>query len=260
MADDHDRNDDDAADRELREKLERIEDPLEKIQAITDDAVARVAPTKEKVEEQEDKTDKAAERASRLASSGVKSAILPDDFDRLVRGTRADIFPTFAIKVAREWYESLKDGDYKRAKGYLVLYGQTGRGKTVAGAYVIAQMGGIYVEAEELREAMTGGRFTEKRRTLILESRFVMVDDLGTEENDDKAQRALFSFVNQRQGLKRGLTLITSNLALEKVVENGIERSDKAFKTRYDDRIIGRLYHAGRFVEAVGPDLRRRDC
>lgn len=222
---------------------------------IAEDA-QKIAPTKEAVERVEQQTLHAAKRTERLEESGVADVILPEDFDRIVSG-EPTMLPTMAFRAVSAWHEAFKG---ERAGSIhvpiTVLYGMTGRGKTVAGAWLIAHEGGVYVTAPELYHLFSNSRRDENRINQILRARVALLDDLGTEENDAKAQGALWEFVNKRQGLRRAMTLITANLALYPIP--GKVAEERAFVSRYDERIKRRIEHAGRFVEATGEDLRRR--
>jgi chromosomal replication initiation ATPase DnaA len=243
-------------DQALRARLERIDDPMERVNALAKDAAARAptdpAPRPRQATTRRESTPE--ERSARLESSGIRAAITPQDYDRIVRGRADAIFPTAALTKTQHWFESFHREREAPYKPYLTLYGLTGRGKTLAGAWLIGEEGGLYVEAEELREVFVGGYRTEKRRELILQARVVVLDDLGTEDNDAHAQRAFYRFVNRRQGMSKGMTMITTNLALV----GPKERPELGLLTRYDDRTTGRLQHSGHLVHAIGDDLRRR--
>jgi DNA replication protein DnaC len=128
----------------------------------------------------------------------------------------------------------------------LALLGPTGRGKTVAAAWLLADLGGFYTTGEELRRAMRS--YNPRDAELLLQlyrARSLIVDDLGTEQDLESARTALFEVVNRRMGLPRAYTVLTSNLSRE------------AFAERYGERTLRRLEHQGLVVEVEGEDLRR---
>lgn len=224
-------------------------------QAIANEAKDH-APDAAVVEAEENAGVKAEVRAQRLTESGVREAITPEDYDRIVRG--AGLFPTHAFKTVEAWHQTFHKKRAGRHVPIVVMYSLTGRGKTVSGAWLIAEEGGCYVTAPEARSVLTSGHWNDARRKdKILRSRVTVFDDLGTEKNDEDAQTALFLFANQRQGLDSGLSLITANLALRVMVDGRVV-PEKGLLTRYDERTVNRLQHVGRFVEATGADLRRK--
>jgi DNA replication protein DnaC len=129
---------------------------------------------------------------------------------------------------------------------FLWLCGLTGRGKTVACMGALAELGGTYVTADEVRRAFA--QETDEARELRFRMRgscLVLIDDTGTERDAAKAKQALQELVNLRQG--RGLiTLITSNLSKADV------------RKRYDERTVARIEHQGVIVEVEGNDMRRK--
>lgn len=221
---------------------------------IAEDA-QKIAPSREDVERVEQLTVHAAKRTERLEESGVGDVITPEDFDRIVKGAPV-MLPTMAFRTVQAWHECFSGQREGVHVPITVLYGMTGRGKTLAGAWLVAQEGGVYVTAPELRSLFSSPVRNENRINQILRARVALLDDLGTEENDAKAQGALWEFVNKRQGLRSAMTLITANLALYPIPSKVPE--ERAFVSRYDERIKRRIEHIGRFVEATGDDLRRR--
>lgn len=215
------------------------------------ESAAASAPTREQAEAAA-RADAAGElarlREERLDPAREFSAgavILPADRAAIVRGTLRE---THALRMVRAWHalyrEAIGPGPRRAWPAFLTLYGPRGRGKTLAGAWLLATEGGLYVSADELvrRASSTHWRDTEWVAR-VLAARVVVLDDVGTEGADARAP--MFDFVNRRQGLARALTLITSNLA---------GRAD--FVGRYDDRVVERLEHAGRMVAVQGDDLR----
>lgn len=212
---------------------------------------AKTAPTREELAEH-DAAAMADTRSDRLDPErefSAGAAILPADREAIVRGTLAK---THALRVVEAWRGLYRGGDERSLATrrefvpFLTLYGPTGLGKTVAGAWLLAYEGGLYVSVEELRRRLTSGHWRDASwADQVLRARVVVLDDVGTEDGDARA--AMFELVNRRQGLARAMTLITSNLVC---------RDD--FVQRYDERVVRRLEHAGRMVECKGTDMRRR--
>lgn len=210
-------------------------------------------------------------RRERLEASGIADAIMPEDVECVVR----DQFPeqSHALRLVKRWvyvHGTLN----MRAFSWLVMTGLRGRGKTVAGAWLLAfeEQGaasrgqardvrsskpsdhynphaGLYVHAEVLRRARTDW----KERALFeraCNARTLVVDELGTEgderdEEDASAKRMLAELVTRRAGLSTAWTFLIGNVAEEELVP------------RYDERAIEKIRQRGRFVICEGPNLRR---
>jgi DNA replication protein DnaC len=131
---------------------------------------------------------------------------------------------------------------------FWTLVGPTGRGKTVAGGWLIAHIGGAYVCAEDackLFRAPAHSRAAATWEQLMLK-RVLVLDDLGTEREAEDGVAMLNNVVNRRQGLSTGWTLMTANL------------TKAEYLARYDERAIRRIEHQGAIVVVKGEDLRRK--
>ncbi len=125
----------------------------------------------------------------------------------------------------------------------LVLAGPTGRGKSFAATWALAEYhhAGVWLSAAECRVAGW-----DELRPKAAASKLLVVDDLGRESTDWSA-RELGDLVELR--FNRGhRTVITTNL------------TTRALFQRYGDRVESRLSDArfSRVAETPGPDLRRR--
>lgn len=188
-------------------------------------------------------------REERLADNALFAgpAITPDDKLAILRGTlNRKVHSLNVVMSWRERFRGIRPGVHVPI---VALLGPRGRGKTVAGAWLIAEEGGHYVSALDLCKRLLSGHWKDSSWSdQVLRSRVVVLDDVGTEPEKDRndAMAAMFEFVNRRQALARGLTLITANLT----------RAD--FDERYGERTVDRIMHVGVFVEAKGEDLRRK--
>lgn len=175
---------------------------------------------------------------------GIRGAITAEDRAAIVsdQGLRN----THALRAVQRWF-NVRSGSVQRPLGALALVGNTGRGKTLAGAWLIARLGGQYVTAESLRRAFVSTHWRD-RGVLdeLCNQRCLMVDDAGTELDAITAQAAMFEVVNRRMGNPRAWTLITANLTAGE------------FRERYGERTTRRIEHQGAIIEVEGEDLRRR--
>jgi len=179
-------------------------------------------------------------RQERLSRS--RPALPTEDIQALVDGRPGE---SAALDWVRRWHA------YQRAhkqppRTFLALLGLTGRGKTYAGGWLLAEEGGYYVTADELRRKVTSPSYKDRDwLDLIVQGRCVVVDDVGTEFDAAGANAALFELVNRRLSMARGFTLLTGNL------------TETEFRERYDERTVRRIEHQGALVTVEGTDLRR---
>lgn len=212
---------------DVRELFKRLADEASQ-NALSDEELAR-----ERV------LSTQALREERL--EGVRGVIPDDDYARLVTG---DLKQTDALMAIKRWHETRPL--MKSPFSMMVLLGEPSRGKTLAAGWLLAEVGGFYITAEELRRLYRGyGVVSEARLDRLLKSRCLVVDDVGTELEEESAQSAIFEVVNRRQGLHRGWTVFTGNITTQE------------FAMRYGDRTVRRIQHQGAFAEVGGPDLRR---
>lgn len=142
----------------------------------------------------------------------------------------------------------------------LVLWGGTGAGKSVAAAYWLTRCARVQIHTAELGSSWQWDGRTKfatvfdlqrKARSFdpkdkawmddVLHCRALVLDDLGQEAGDLRAQVSEVIFERHRQGR---LTCITTNLAPD------------AFGARYDDRNVSRILQGGAFLDCGSSDLR----
>lgn len=169
------------------------------------------------------------ERAQPAITGPMKEAIIDGSLERSSAGAAVHC-----------WYQK------PRAAPILVLAGTIGRGKTVAAASLIAEVGGRYITAEPLLKLATNSYSEVAERYRVLsESTPVVVDDVGREERDDRFGIVLLNFLDGRRG-GRHRTLLITNLTQEQ------------FLVRYpDERLRSRLRESARWALDLGPDLRQ---
>lgn len=177
-----------------------------------------------------------------LRASNIEGAITSEDWHWIVKDTIP--LATHALDAVQRWYVVRQDG--RRARTMQVLIGETGRGKTLAAAWLLARVGGTYVTSEEMRW-LKMSNYPAKRDEFarLARTRVLVVDDVGGELDAATAAGTLFEVVNHRQGLANGWTVLTGNLSVAD------------FEKRFGIRTVRRIEHQGRLVEVEGPDLRR---
>jgi hypothetical protein len=190
--------------------------------------------------ERREKESAANERRERLQASGIAGAITPQDVELIVRD---ELMDTKALRAVKRWEHVRSSGTSSFAM--LVVDGEMGIGKTVAGGWILGRKGGFFATLEALRLS----RRSRDRRDFerACRTHCLVVDELGIEDDDeDSAQRALYELVNRRAGLAYAWTLFTTNLGRPELLE------------RYDLRTIARIEHRGMIFHAEGPNLRMR--
>lgn len=187
--------------------------------------------------------DESEQREARLLESGVRGAITDEDFEGLIAGT---LLETHAIRSVQRW-RNVRSGSATKPMTTLVLVGLTGRGKTLAGGWLLAAIGGKYATAETLRRSVVSTHWRDAAPLeQLIKARCVVIDDAGGELDANSAAAAMFELVNRRSGHSRSWTLITANMPQEE------------FRERYGERTIRRIEHQGAIIEVSGEDLRRK--
>lgn len=123
----------------------------------------------------------------------------------------------------------------------LLLLGPTGRGKSYAATWAIAEAGGVWLSAADCRVAEW-----DDLRPRAVAARLLVVDDLGREPNG-WAQRELADLLELRHN--RGLrSIVTSNTPAARIA------------AIYGDRLASRWADGDytRIVDVLGRDLRDR--
>jgi DNA replication protein DnaC len=137
-----------------------------------------------------------------------------------------------------------------RAPGdIIVLSGHAGCGKTAAACWWLLQTPPrsrepMFVTAARLSRM---SRFDEEAMDEIIRAGRLVIDDLAVEYADEKGffKSLLDEVINARYSDALP-TLITTNIDV------------KAFKLRYEERIVDRIRETGRFESLDNPSLRKR--
>lgn len=208
---------------------------------------AKEAPSREDVESAHSKIE-AASREERLRQAGLwgEGPIPEEDLRRLVDGEA--LVSSQALRAVQRWFRIRGGGGGggERRTGFtiLALCGEMGRGKTFAGAWLLAQLGGRYISAEEMRRTYVRFSPNDADVSRAKRARVLVIDDLGTELDAEEGAAALFDLLNKRMGNPYGWTLLTANLLADEFTE------------RYGERTIERIKQCGAFMEVSGPNLR----
>lgn len=169
---------------------------------------------------------------------------LPDaDVAGLVSG---NLLETVSLSVAQEWFTN------PARKPCLVLAGGTGCGKSLAAAWALAEIGGVWMGAprvERVFAASFGESYAEQERAR--NAALLVVDDAGTEDSPQRFERALIELLDARNN-RRYRTILTTNLAKHHTDPK------KSFVGRYpSDRLRSRMQSLSQWSTSGGPDLRR---
>lgn len=123
---------------------------------------------------------------------------------------------------------------------FLVMLGFSGCGKTVGCGSMIARLGGLYVHARTL-DRIFAGNFGEslEQQHQIKAARYVVIDDLDTENNHERFKGVLYEVIDARQSRR---TIFTSNL------------NRKAFDEVYKDARIQRRLERAKFAVIKNAD------
>lgn len=181
---------------------------------------AALAPPEEALQRFEARVSPAEVR-ERLEAAGVWARL--DERGRLAL-VRGDVEETRAIELARAWLLPAC------SRPALVLVGDPGVGKTLAGAWAIARFEEArYATARELCALQRDDtkRAAARWRALVA-APLLVVDELGTEPSARAATLMAWAVIDARQALPRR-TMLLGNLDLEAMAE------------RYDARVIDRL-------------------
>lgn len=154
-----------------------------------------------------------------------------------------------AVDISKDFVSSF-DENYRN----LLFMGTVGTGKTflsncIAKALIDTSHSVIYFSAAELFDTFAKYVFGKDKDALdhfykdLYHCDLVIVDDLGTELGSSFVTSSFFSFLNERQLMKKS-TLITTNLDL------------KGLQDKYSDRICSRIIGNFEICVLTGPDIR----
>ncbi len=165
----------------------------------------------------------------------------------------ADIYSRMSMiyKVLKKYAEEF---DGEKAKN-IAMFGGTGLGKThlssaIAGKVIERGYDVYYVSAldmfadfEQKRFGNSAGSGTEGDTERYFDCDLLIVDDLGTEINNQFTTSCLYNVINTRLNKKRA-TVISTNL------------SQDEFRKRYWDRITSRIFGEYLVMPFCGEDIR----
>ncbi len=167
------------------------------------------------------------DRTQDLSARGVPAKDIP-------RILAEQVEPTLAVRTVEAWLQQDR-------VWFLVLSGDPGSGKTVAGGIAVARGGGRLVHVTDL----CGAKFDGERVAAYQAATLLVIDDLGVEALDEKGRdRALLDRILDARYAGRRRTLITTNLA------------EADLRARYGRRIARRLREVGRVVQLRAPEGR----
>lgn len=184
-----------------------------------------------------------ADTPGRLDDWGRRVAVQPLDDRDAMRVVRA-ILAAMPVQLA------LSQGDpipIRSDEAIVILAGDVGVGKTLAGCYAIGQVGGLYLRAADLIE-----------RTAPLQeastANFLMLDDLGDEPRDTTGWGvSRVNLVLERRHGRKLRTIVTTNLFRRARSAKDGPQIAELYGKRLDDRLRDGLY-----VGLPGPSLRGR--
>ncbi len=186
--------------------------------------------------------------------SNLLERIGSDNFDNL----REDIYEgedlkryTEAVRICRSFVSTFDD-QYDN----LMLVGTVGTGKTFLSSCVANELlktghSVIYFSASDFFDAYADHKFgrnrdpEDERPDDIHECDLLVIDDLGTEYENQFAATVLFECLNSRHNARKS-TLISTNLTLPELHD------------RYTDRTFSRLTGHYTILKLTGPDLRMK--
>lgn len=144
--------------------------------------------------------------------------------------------------------------EQKKERGNLLIYGETGLGKTfltncIAKELLDKKHSVLYLSSNELFENILGGYLMQQKIELedlykyIYNCELLIIDDLGTELTNSFVQSQLFEIINKRE-LSGLSTLISTNLSM-------LQLRDK-----YSERIMSRIVANYTVFNIYGDNIR----
>jgi DNA replication protein DnaC len=154
--------------------------------------------------------------------------------DRVRRALLENFYATPETNAVDEWLAS--------RKALMLLAGPPGTGKSVAAGYALMRRGGVWAHVSEIADVYGLDRAAVVAR--LKAARFLVLDDLGSEQKSEGARDAVVSVLLVRFENEQA-TVMTSNL------------SPDAWKLYADERIRDRLAGDGMVYGSSGPSRRR---
>ncbi len=192
-----------------------------------------------------------------IEHSPISDRIGKDTFDNYSLDYYSDsanedgISPKAAAKTAFDEAKAFVKG--YPSKENMLITGPTGVGKTFLTTAIVSELIKdahmvCYLPATDLFEIMGDHTFNRPSSSDItyndiVNSKVLIIDDLGTELNSGFVDSTLFSLVNNRinQGLS---TIISTNLGINQIDEN------------YSSRIASRIFENYKVIKLFGNDIR----
>ncbi len=204
------------------------------------------------------------------SQSNVRQAIRRENFDAFSYTYYPDDYIDASVKMTpleniRRVVACAKQfiADFDNVPGNLLIYGNTGVGKTfltncIARELILTGHTVIYLTAFELFDILERWKFsrpdgteedeygeTANQFAHIRDCDLLIIDDLGTELNNTFISSQLYQCINERL-LGSRATIISTNLSFEQL------------KNNYSERIFSRITGSYTFLKIVGEDIRIR--
>lgn len=158
------------------------------------------------------------QRRELLVVSGIEDVLSNRAIESLIAD---DVQLTPAVHWVQTWCMSHRP--------ILGLFGATDSGKTMAAAWALARFPGLYAEANDLcrlrrefNDRRSRGAETEYNRAV--RCALLVIDELGTEDDEAYARRTLEEVLNRRQKAARR-TLLIGNLDKDALLSRYGERT-----------------------------------
>lgn len=180
--------------------------------------------------------------------SQMTELIKTDNFDNLSKkyysGESLELF-NHAEETCKNFIKNF-NSDYHN----LLFYGTVGTGKSFLSSCVAKELlekdcSIIYVSAIQLFQVISNHIYDNNKEAFIqiteslVNSDLLIIDDLGTESNNDFVRSRLFDLINERI-IRHKSIIISTNLSLEDI------------RTRYSDRVFSRIYGSFELLHLAG--------
>lgn len=155
------------------------------------------------------------------------------------------------VKECRQFIDT-----FEAEKGNLLLYGNTGVGKTFLANCIARELLDkaftvIYLTAFQLFDILEKNKFgrgednyeSQNQFEYILDCDLLIVDDLGTELNNSFVNVQLYLCINERL-LRNKSTIISTNLSLDNI------------NSLYSERVFSRIASNFTLLKVIGEDIR----
>lgn len=197
------------------------------------------------------------------SQSNMKEAIRQENFDTFSYDFYSEdyIEPSLnmtprenILRVVKECRQFISS--FGTEKGNLLLYGNTGVGKTFLANCIARELLDkaftvIYLTAFQLFDILEKNKFgrgednfeSQNQFEYILDCDLLIIDDLGTELNNSFVNVQLYLCINERL-LRNKATIISTNLSLDNI------------NSLYSERVFSRIASNFALLKIVGEDIR----